>query len=122
VATDGAVAPTCTATGLTEGKHCADCGEVITAQETVSALGHDWIDATTEAPKTCTRCGATEGEKLPASDPDDNEGSEKAPEKDHEQCKSEVSGWKRFWNAIANFFRSLFGKQKICVCGEALKD
>ena len=37
---DKAVAPTCTETGLTEGKHCSVCGEVIVAQEVVSALGH----------------------------------------------------------------------------------
>jgi hypothetical protein len=30
-----------------------------------SALGHSWTEATTEAPKTCTRCGATEGAALP---------------------------------------------------------
>ena len=37
---DEAVAPTCTATGLTEGSHCSGCGEVYTAQEVVDALGH----------------------------------------------------------------------------------
>ena len=36
------------------------------------ALGHDWKEATTEAPKTCTRCGATEGEKLPTEKPKKN--------------------------------------------------
>ena len=40
--TDAAVAPTCTETGLTEGSHCSVCGKVLTAQETVAALGHDW--------------------------------------------------------------------------------
>jgi len=39
---DKAVAPTCTETGLTEGKHCSVCGKVIVAQETVSVLGHDY--------------------------------------------------------------------------------
>ena len=37
---DSAVEPTCTETGLTEGKHCSVCGEVLVAQETVGALGH----------------------------------------------------------------------------------
>ena len=41
-----AVAPTCTATGLTEGKKCSVCGTIITAQQTVAALGHSW-NATT---------------------------------------------------------------------------
>ena len=58
---DKAVAPTCTATGLTEGKHCDACGKVIVAQETVKALGHDMmIDKEAVAP-TCTATGLTEG-------------------------------------------------------------
>ena len=35
---DAAVAPTYTATGLTEGTHCSVCNEVLTAQETVDVL------------------------------------------------------------------------------------
>ena len=62
--TDPAVEPTCTETGLTEGKHCSVCGEVLVAQETVPALGHDWEDATFFQPRTCRRCGETEGRGL----------------------------------------------------------
>jgi len=54
---DAAVAPTCTATGLTEGKHCSVCSTVITAQETVAALGHSY-KAVITAP-SCTEGGFT---------------------------------------------------------------
>ena len=55
---------TCTATGLTAGTKCADCGEPIQAQDVIPALGHTWSNATCDAPKTCSVCGATEGEAL----------------------------------------------------------
>ena len=63
---DEAVAPTCTETGLTDGKHCSVCGEVLVAQEEVSALGHDYNEVITSKPTcteegvktfTCTVCG-----------------------------------------------------------------
>ncbi len=57
IVTDAAVAPTCTTTGLTEGKHCGDCGKVLVAQKTVDALGHDYVGVVT-AP-TCTEEGYT---------------------------------------------------------------
>ena len=63
---DEAAEPTCTETGLTEGKHCSVCGEVLVAQEVVEALGHDWKAATFMDPRTCKRCGTTEGEALGA--------------------------------------------------------
>ena len=39
---DKAVAATCTATGLTEGKHCSVCGKIFVAQEVVDAIGHNY--------------------------------------------------------------------------------
>jgi len=57
---DEAKAPTCSATGLTEGKHCSACGEVLTAQQEVAVIPHtEVIDKAVEA--TCTATGLTEG-------------------------------------------------------------
>ena len=54
--TTPAVAPTCTESGLTEGKCCSVCNEVLVAQETVEALGHDYEGSVTTEP-TCTDKG-----------------------------------------------------------------
>lgn len=65
VATDPAVAPTCTATGLTEGKHCADCNATITVQQTVAALGHT-EQSVPGKDATCTESGLTNGKTCTA--------------------------------------------------------
>ena len=71
-------AATCTEPGHTAGAYCADCGEVITAQEVIPALGHafpeDGFQVQDEATceedglKTCVceRCGETISEVIPA--------------------------------------------------------
>ena len=55
-----AVAPTCTATGLTVGKKCSACGAVTQAQTVVAAKGHTEVTDKAVAP-TCLASGLTEG-------------------------------------------------------------
>ena len=38
----------------------------------------------------------------------------------HAECSREANGWQRFWRAIGNFFRMIFGLLPKCVCGEIL--
>ena len=52
--TDAAVEPTCTTTGLTEGKHCAVCGKVTLAQTELAKSAHSYTD---EYDANCNECG-----------------------------------------------------------------
>lgn len=70
-----AVAATCEKDGLTEGKHCKDCGETLVKQEVVKATGHKWDNGTITKPATetetgvktftCTVCKKTKTEVIP---------------------------------------------------------
>ena len=53
VVIDEALNPSCTTTGLTEGKHCSVCNEVLVAQTVIDELVHNYSNG------ACTRCGAT---------------------------------------------------------------
>ena len=55
-----AVSATCTAGGLTEGRRCALCEEILTAQSILAPLGHKEATDQGIAP-TCTTSGKTEG-------------------------------------------------------------
>ena len=57
---DEAVEATCTETGLTEGKHCSVCDEVLIAQEVIPAKGHTEANAVQEnvSEATCTSDGS----------------------------------------------------------------
>ena len=57
---DAAVAPTCTAAGLTAGKHCSVCGEVLVKQDVIPTTGHTEVIDEAVAP-TCTATGLTAG-------------------------------------------------------------
>ncbi|MEE1002457.1 MAG: hypothetical protein U0L17_01750, partial [Acutalibacteraceae bacterium] len=39
---DNAVSPTCTETGLTEGKHCSVCGEILVKQKSIPTKVHSY--------------------------------------------------------------------------------
>ena len=52
-------AATCTEKGLTDGKKCSVCGEVLEAQKDIPALGHDFKDG------KCTRCDAADPDFKP---------------------------------------------------------
>lgn len=47
-------APTCTSTGLTEGKHCTVCDGVVEAQKVIPMLDHSYENG------SCTLCGSLE--------------------------------------------------------------
>ena len=74
--TDAAVSATCTTAGKTEGSHCSRCDAVLTAQQTVPALGHAWGEYVETTPatctetgiktSTCTRCQETRTQSIPA--------------------------------------------------------
>ena len=55
--TDAEVAPSCTKTGLTEGKHCSVCGTVFVKQEVVPMLEHNYVGG------ICSMCDEREPTK-----------------------------------------------------------
>ena len=59
VVEDAAKEPTCTETGLTAGKHCSVCNEVLEAQTVVPAKGHSMTKTEAKA-ATCTEAGNSE--------------------------------------------------------------
>ena len=54
---DAAVAPSCTAAGKSEGKHCSVCNTVLVAQTEIAALGHSYGEAGSDGHSYCVNCG-----------------------------------------------------------------
>ncbi len=60
--TDKGYSATCTKDGLTDGKHCEGCGEILLEQKVIPATGHS-PETISAIESTCTAEGKTEGEK-----------------------------------------------------------
>ncbi len=114
----------CTEDGTKTASCDNGCGTLDTIPNTGFAQGHSWNDATTESPKTCEVCGATEGEKLPeptpAPDTEVTPEVDDTPEKNHDECVAK-NAFEEFINMIINFIRSILGLPEQCVCGDELK-
>ena len=54
---DAAIPATCTESGLTDGKHCSACDDVLVKQEEIPALKHNYVDG------ICNGCGRDEYSK-----------------------------------------------------------
>lgn len=54
IVTDNAVKPTCQTTGLTEGSHCSECKQIITAQKEVPKTAHSYVSTFTSENHTFT--------------------------------------------------------------------
>ena len=59
VVIDEAVPVSCTADGKTAGVHCTECGDVLLAQVTIPATGHEEVTIPGK-PATCTETGLTD--------------------------------------------------------------
>ena len=71
---DKAVAPTCTDTGASEGKHCSTCGKIIVASQELPIVAHTYDDQYDDECNVCghrrnTECGHKETETLKGKAP-----------------------------------------------------
>ena len=103
--------PTCTESGLTDGIKCGICGEVLTQQEEISALGHTVVMQESEAPScdlngyeyyACERCGGQEHTILLEATGHDYENGKctKCGEKDPNATKPNKPGYGFIWDWI----------------------
>jgi len=57
VVIDAAIEATCTDTGLTEGKHCSVCNQILLTQQEIPALGHSYDTGVVTQEATCSAAG-----------------------------------------------------------------
>ena len=84
---------TCTGTGLTEGKMCSVCGEILVAQQSTPLAKHNYEDG------ACTECGATYTCR-------------------HICHRAEDNIFAKIVWSIIRFICSIFGVGRTCSCGE----
>lgn len=109
---DGAIEATCIDTGLTEGKHCHVCGEVLVAQKVIPAKGHhEVVDKKIDA--TCEKTGLTQGSHCDVCS-EILEKQEVIPAKGHSTELKHVSQ--------ATYFDEGYTGDKVCnICGQVLE-
>ncbi|MGN1418478.1 MAG: hypothetical protein ACI4W6_04045 [Acutalibacteraceae bacterium] len=133
---DASKEPTCTEKGLTEGKHCSVCGEVLVKQEVVPALGHKKVSANNavvpscikdgkEADTVCSVCGEVlkQGEVIKATGHTDKNGDGICDNcsKDLTEncaCPCHRSGFVGFIYKLIRIFWMIFRINRKCVCGK----
>ncbi len=93
-----AVPANCVATGLTSGEICADCGEKLTAQIKIAALGH----TDQNGDNHCDICSTVINEAIETCD---------------HMCHK--SGFMGFIWKIVRLFWMVFDMNPVCECGEA---
>jgi len=84
---------TCTGTGLTEGKMCSVCGEILVAQQSTPLEKHNYEDG------ACTECGATYNCR-------------------HICHRAEDNIFAKIVWSIIRFICSIFGVGRTCSCGD----
>jgi len=131
---DKAVAATCKSEGKTQGSHCSVCGYVIKAQTVIKKIPHTYTSTikdptcTTEGAKTytCSVCGNTYSEPIPAIGHIDDDGDGMC-----DLCDKDIvgggagncdhichkGGFAGFIYKIIRIFWKLFKINKTCACG-----
>lgn len=131
------ISATCITAGLTEGKKCSVCGEVLVDLKVLPALGHDIVIDVEAKDPTCTESGTTEGKHCTRCDYK-VEAEEIEPlghtDDDHDgkcdtcgdtiyisiencKCNCHKKGIVKFFFKIGLFFQKIFKKNRICKCG-----
>ena len=88
---------------------------------TILRLFNEALEEKDEPTDTPDVPGADDTTTTPGAEEPTTPNTPNSDKGEEEHTCEKVSGWKSFWNAIANFFRRLFGKPEICTCGEVIE-